>query len=181
MESPHHGPHDSGRNGRSKFAEQELSVSLIKGLFFIFGFTFSIQAQAGLDVSFWSYRYLARASNVLLVASDQYLAKQKIICGINGPSVSKLSQSLKALVDEKIKTLSSAQVAAIRSQVATCQADCSCDLIAYVLEPRSSPADRDAVTLLQTNSKPISSSDRLKCAQNFFQFCQSQLLKKISQ
>jgi hypothetical protein len=152
----------------------------MKTLLFIFGFTFSIQAFAGLDVSLWSYRYLARASNVLLVASDQHLANEKVICGINGKNISLLSQALKAIVDEKIRKLTFEQKNQIRSQVGSCQEECTCDLYSNLLMIGSSSDDHAAMAKINAVSKPYGPGERLKCAQNFSQFCRSQLLKTIS-
>lgn len=141
---------------------------------------FSVLAFASQDVSFWSFRYLARASNSLLVASQQSLNQQKVICGIKGEKVSVLSQSLKALVDEKISKLNENQKHAIRSQAGSCVSECSCDIYSYYLEQSQDPSDRAALALLANAHQKVNELDRMQCARKFSEFCTSQLLKTIS-
>lgn len=148
---------------------------------FLFSLIFcSIRAFAGPDVSTWSYRYLARASNALLVASDQSLAKKEVICGIDGAKVSMLSQSLKALVDAKIKSLNPKQKSDIRTQAESCRSECTCDLYSYYFEQSSDEMDQKAKFNLDVGDKVVTTDMRVTCAKNFAAFCRSQLLKAIS-
>jgi len=140
-----------------------------------------LQVQANEpEVSHWSLRYLARASNALLVASQQSLEHQKAICGISGSKISQLSQNLKALIDAKISSLNTAQKTAIRQQSATCFSECSCDIFAYSFEGSSSPEDQKALEQIRSSVDKINTDARLACAKNFPEFCSSHLLKSIS-
>ncbi|MGZ5279377.1 MAG: hypothetical protein ACXWC9_05520, partial [Pseudobdellovibrionaceae bacterium] len=93
---------------------------MMKSLGVLTSLSLSVLAYAGPDASMWSLRYLARASNSLLVASNQSLDNQKVICQIPGQKTSELSQNLKALVDAKISKLSPKQKAEIRLRSITC-------------------------------------------------------------
>ncbi len=148
--------------------------------FFLVSSIFSIQALAASDASRWSMRFLAKASNSILVASNQSLDQQKVICGISGKKVSTLSQNLKALVDEKISLLTSQQKNEIRSRALSCQDECTCDIYAYYFEQSADPKDKQALTNLSSAKESIKAEARLACAQKFMEFCHSQLLKFIS-
>ena len=140
----------------------------------------SLQTYAGLDANYWSLRYLARASNTLLVASQQSLDQQKVVCGISGGRISSLSQSLKALIDAKTAHLTAAQKETIRQQAQSCAKECSCDIFAYYFEQNSDPQDKMALEKTNAAAAAMTAESRLACAKKFPEFCQSQLLKFIS-
>jgi hypothetical protein len=148
--------------------------------FFLVSSMISIQAFAGLDASHWSMRFLARASNSILVASNQSLDQQKVLCGISGRQVSMLSQNLKALVDEKMSHLTTRQKKEIRQHALSCQKECTCDIYSYYFEQSSDPKDKQALTDLSPAKEKMTAETRLVCAQKFSEFCHSQLFKFIS-
>ncbi len=136
-------------------------------------------ALAALNPSTWSLRYLARASNALLVASDQSLEKKSVMCGIKGAQISALSQGLHALVDAKIAALSTNQKATIRQQASSCADECTCDIYKYHFEKSLDAADTDALKRMSSQFESVTAEKRQACAAKFSEFCSSQLLKAL--
>lgn len=149
-------------------------------LFFLCLTPLSQPALAGPEASTWSLKYLARASNSLLVASQQALDKQKPICGISDTRISSMSQSLKALVDSKIAGLNQKQKEAVRKQSTQCQSACTCDIFSYYFEQSSDPLDQKALADIRGKASSTTAEARMACAKKFPEFCQSLLLKTIS-
>jgi hypothetical protein len=146
----------------------------------VFILLIGIWAQAkGPDASRWSMRFMARASNALLVASQQSLDHQKAICGISGSQVSRLSQNLKSLIDAKIPSLNMSQKSMIRQQVLECQKDCTCDIFAYSLEGSSTSEDQKSLEQIRRSVEKITIQSRLACVKKFPEFCGSSLLKAL--
>ena len=126
----------------------------------------------------WSIRYLARASNFLLTASDLNLQENKSLCDFKPDEPAQLSLPLRALIDEKLKTLSVSQMETIYNQTKLCKKECSCDIYALVLEsPRRT--DSNVLKEIETQGKQLQISDRKRCAENFSEFCRSRLLKYL--
>jgi len=153
---------------------------MMKAIGFAIILSLSALAFAGPNASHWSLRYLARASNSLLVASNQSLDKQKVVCQIPSQKISELSQNLKALVDVKISKLNDKQKTEIRLHSLTCVDECSCDIFSYYLEQSTDPKDKEALGRMNPAADKISTEARLTCAQKFPEFCKSLLLKTIS-
>lgn len=138
---------------------------------FLLSFLFVFSAQASSEVSKWSLRYMARASNLLLVSFDSALENKPLLCGLKKDEPQTLSQNLKALIDEKVQILSAEQKRTIASQAETCEKECTCDILMMAIEK---PSEK-----LTQKASAITSEQRSQCAQNFQEFCKSQLLKKI--
>jgi len=145
----------------------------MKKFFILFLFLSSMGAQAKetTDVSTWSLRYLARASNFLLVASDRLLENKKALCGLEKGQPEQTSQNLKSLIDEKIKSLNSNQKSKIKEQAQSCETECTCDI--YLLAIEDLPA---AVSI---KAQKVLPEQRSQCASKFKEFCQSRLFKSI--
>lgn len=119
----------------------------------------------------WSLRYLARASNFLLVASDSLLEGKTALCDLKKGQPEMMAQNLKALIDEKIKSLSKEQRKIASQQAESCEQNCTCDILSLAFEqvPES----------LNEKAAKITPAQRQECAKQFQEFCQSRLLKTI--
>lgn len=129
-----------------------------------------VHANADVDPSFWSLRYLARASNFLLAANDSLLEKKPALCGLKEGEPAAMSQNLKILIDEKIRSLTARQKQVIHSQIPQCEQDCSCDIFSLYAENNSK------LNLKVPNTPP---DRRLTCAEQFKEFCSSRLIKAL--
>lgn len=138
-------------------------------------------AAPGSGSSTWSLRYLARASNFLLVASDAALESQPNICGIQPDQIQKMSLSLKGIIDQKISNLTTRQKQILEKQALTCELECSCDIYSLAYEQQKTQAPPKALEALNEKASRMDSKARQACARQFKEFCDSQLLKRLSQ
>jgi hypothetical protein len=127
----------------------------------------------------WSIRYLARAGNLILAATDAALDKKPGFCGIKYEDSSRLSQNLKALVDEKIRNLTAAQKKQLYVLSETCERDCTCDIYAIALEADSNPKAKALLKELNLRTQQVTPQKRSLCARKFVAFCQSTLLQHL--
>lgn len=141
----------------------------------------NVLAAQGPDVTKWSMRYLARASNALLVANDAAINNQPIMCGIKKSETQALSMNLKKIIDEKIKTLVPSQKEQIYKAAETCEADCTCDGYSLVLEAQSEkdPKAGKLMDLVNVKGKKLEAKDRMACVKSFKGFCNGSLLKAL--
>lgn len=146
-------------------------------LFFIL--TFNLSALATTDVSKWSLRYLARASNLLLVTSDSLLESKPGLCEIKADEIQKMTMTLKMLVDQKIEKLTAVQKTTIDRQLENCTAECTCDVLALALEKSTKLEDQKKLTALNEKASKVEPAARLQCASSFKEFCSSQLIQAL--
>lgn len=141
---------------------------------------FSLQGQAAsLDSSAWSLRFLARASNLLLVSNDQLLDQKKALCDLKAEELQTMTQNLKSLIDEKIQNMTTSGKTRILQQSKSCEKECTCDIYSLYLESAAGSAHQELSSEISGKASQMKSSQRLHCAQNFKEFCTSELLKKI--
>lgn len=127
----------------------------------------------------WTLRYMARAGNLILAATDAALDKKPGYCGIKYEESSRLSQNLKILVDEKIRTLTADQRVQIYENSTTCEKDCTCDILALALAVDPSPKAKESLKALNLKAQKVTPKERSLCARKFVAFCQSTLLQTL--
>lgn len=143
------------------------------------GLTTSVKKGSDTLAKKWSLKYLARASNSLLVINDQLVAKEKPICSIEKKQLRKLQQSLKIIIDQKIGSLKPEQVKDIIQTSETCEKSCSCDIFSYYFEKGTEHQHKSYAVLAGHKAKSTSSEDRLTCARSFKEFCKSDLMNAL--
>ena len=83
---------------------------------------------------------LAQASNAFLAISDLLMDEKtkslKLTCQLKIEKISPASQSLKALIDQKVQLLVEKDFQIIESRLATCKNDCTCDIYAYAFKSK---------------------------------------------
>ena len=140
-------------------------------LFFIL--TLSIFAKAE------TLKNLAQASNAFLAISDLLLDEKtqasKLTCQLKIEKISPISQSLKALIDQKIRSLIEKDFQIIEQRLTSCKKDCTCDIYAYALENKDPKISRNFSVLAETTT----ASERLKCYKKLNSFCESTIFKSI--
>ncbi len=94
-------------------------------------------------------REMAQSSNALLVQD----------CGFDDSKISKLSQKLKAEIDQKLTTLTSRDYKLIEERAKICEQDCSCDIYALALEKKQISVDE-----LNAKAAKITTDERKTCA-----------------
>jgi hypothetical protein len=127
----------------------------------------------------WSLRYLAKASNSLLVMNDQLLNNDKPLCKVTKKQLQRSQQKLKSIIDEKISSLTEDQVRDIVSSAETCEKTCACDIFSYYFEKSQELQHKSYSVLSEHKAKNTEFKDRLTCARQFREFCQSDLLKTL--
>ncbi len=127
----------------------------------------------------WSLKYLARASNTLLVINDHILAKEKAICSLEKKQLRKVQQNLKIIIDEKIASLKPTQVQDIVQMSETCEQSCSCDIFSYYFEKGTEHQHKSYAVLAAHKAQATATEDRLQCAKKFKEFCKSDLMTAL--
>lgn len=127
----------------------------------------------------WSLKYLGRASNFLMVLSDQYLEKSKPLCDIPKNQLGKLQKNLRKTIDKKIESLSDAQKTDIIRMAETCEKSCACDTFSYYFDRSKSHEHKSYSILAAHKSQNMSDEERLACAKSFKEFCTSDLFTEL--
>lgn len=152
-----------------------MKTALLIG-FLILNLALAVQAKGAPK---WSMKYLARASNVILVANDQALNKEPIVCKLKRSEPEKLSLNLRKVIDRKIKSLTPDQKEQIYKDAMNCKVDCTCDIYALAMENEKDPKVQKILELANVQGKNTPPEYRVTCAQNFKEFCSSSLLKSL--
>jgi hypothetical protein len=142
-------------------------------------FSTHLLASTGGESSQWSMRYLARASNFLLVASDAALEKKPLMCGLKKEEPQELILKLKYQIEQKIQRLTTAQKEKIYRWALNCEKDCSCDIFSLALEKDSDSRGGKFLELVNSKGSHTTPAERKACARKFKEFCSSQLLKEL--
>ena len=120
----------------------------------------------------WKLQELAQASNALVVDMDSISSGKKSHCGLTSEKISRASQNLQSLIDQRIKELKK-QKLKVEKLLKTCEADCTCDIYEYALEKLTDQSKP------QENPVLFSAAQRKSCFQKLKNFCKSNLLINI--
>ena len=124
-------------------------------------------------------RNLAKASNAFLVIGDLLLDEKtktsNLTCQIKFEKISPVSQALKSLIDQKVRSLIEKDYLIIQSRLSKCKAECTCDIYAYAFENKDSKIAKSFSSVAETTT----SEDRLKCYKQIAAFCDSPIFKSI--
>ena len=122
---------------------------------------------------------LAQASNAFLAISDLLLDEKtkssKLTCQLKIEKISPASQSLKALIDQKVQLFVEKDFRIIESRLATCKNDCSCDIYAYAFKSK----DQKIAADFSKKAEATTNAERLKCYKKISSFCTSSIYKSI--
>lgn len=115
---------------------------------------------------------MAQNSNLLLVLSERVDADgdkeiKKRSCGMSHEQISLRSQTLKALIDEKIESLNDRDYKILERRVATCELDCTCDIYALAFEKKEKSHE-----ILEKKASQMTLEMRAKCAAKIKKICQ---------
>ena len=117
---------------------------------------------------------LALLSTAVLVVSDEPVLQKK--CKLTPEKISELSQSLKASVDTKIKSLTDADFKILSDRSPTCEMDCSCNMYSLAFETKNKKNEL-VVEKLTEKSNHETHKDRMLCVSKIKNICG--LLQKI--
>lgn len=135
--------------------------------------TFNSFAQAE------SLKNLAKASNAFLAISDLLLDEKTkashLTCDLKIEKISPASQSLKALIDQKIQSFVEKDFKIIESRMATCKNDCTCDIYSYAFKNKDLKISTDFSKLAESTT----AEERLACYKKVTSFCNSSIYKAI--
>ncbi len=122
---------------------------------------------------------LAKASNAFLAISDLLLDEKtklsKLTCQLKLEKISPASQSLKALIDQKVQLLVEKDFKIIESRLGECKNDCTCDIYAYAIKNKDLKISTDFAKKAETTT----TAERLKCYKKISSFCTSSIYKLI--
>jgi hypothetical protein len=113
---------------------------------------------------------MSQKSTLLLALADDETLQKK--CSLNSEKISKLSQKLKAQIDQKIEILSDNDFEILNHRADTCQIDCSCTIYSLAFENRNKKNE-----LLNEKSGQETTADRMKCVSKMKNICS--IIQKI--
>ncbi len=126
-----------------------------------------------------SLKNLAKASNAFLAIGDLLLDEKtkesKLTCDLKFEKISPVNQSLKALIDQKVRSLIEKDFKIVEKRLSSCKADCTCDIYAYAFENKDQKISKSFSTLAETTT----TADRLNCYKKLDSFCDSAIFKAI--
>lgn len=131
------------------------------------------------EVTRWSLKYMARASSLLMAAHEQSLNKEPNVCRLSSEDVTKMTDSLKKLTEERIKLMSSSEKDQVMKDLRSCDQDCTCDGYFRFLESQSDAKFKSAISNLESTALRVGMKERARCAKAFVEFCQSNLAKVL--